>query len=135
MPTVKRRAIRDQSVKPNGEHLPDGIGGTITGGPAEPIDLMEILSRSARCVSRGGAVSGAAQSVDSGDETPADGGNGRDLGIALSDGSRITFASIAGPGVLREEDGRVFRQSGRNAGTGHGVRARFDVEAGLFADV
>jgi hypothetical protein len=138
MPTVKRRAIRDQSTKPNRDHLPDGIGGTITGGPMEPIDLMEILSRSARSVSRGGAVSGAAQTVDSetmdsGEEARADWINGQDLGIALSDGSRITFASIAA-GVLREEDGRVFRQSHRNAGVEHSVRGHSGADNQLFAD-
>ncbi len=106
MRTVKRRAIRDQLTKSGGEPLPDGIGGTITGGPMEPIDLLEILSRSVRCVTRGGAVSGAAHAV-AGDRGP--GSSGADLGIALSDGSRITFASLADPGVLREEDGRIVR--------------------------
>lgn len=134
MPIVKRRAIRDQSAKPNSDHLPDGIGGTITGGPVEPIDLMEILNRSARCASRGGAVSGAAHTVDSGEEAHADWGNGQDLGIALSDGSRITFASIAGPGVLKQEDGRVLRQSDRNAGAVYSVRGHSDAETRLSAD-
>jgi hypothetical protein len=32
-----------------------------------------------------------------------DGGNGR-RAIALSDGSRISFASVADPGALTEED-------------------------------
>lgn len=121
MPTIKQRAIRDRSTKANREHLPDGIGGTITGGPMEPIDLIEILDRSARCVSRGGAVSGAAQAVvASPGERLADGGY--DLGISLSDGSRITFASLAGTGVPREEDGRIFRGNGDRAvteGAGH----------------
>jgi hypothetical protein len=107
MRTVNRRATRDRLTTPNGEHLPDGIGGTITGGPMEPIDLMEILTRSALCVSRGGAVSGAAQVVASGAGERVDMGKRPDRGIALSDGSRITFASLADSGVLREEDGRL----------------------------
>jgi hypothetical protein len=102
MRTMKRRATRDQLTTRNGEHLPDGIGGTITGGPVVPIDLMEILNRSARCVTGSGAVSGAAQSAASG------GQDRRKLGVALSDGSRITFASLADTGILREEDARVF---------------------------
>jgi hypothetical protein len=120
MGMVKRRAIRDQLTRANREHLPDGVGGTITGGPMEPIDLMQILSRSARCVSRGGAVSGAAQTVVS---SPED-GRVQDLGIALSDGSRITFASLAGPGVLREEDGRIFRGRDTSAVTEDAGRTR-----------
>jgi hypothetical protein len=34
-PTMRltRRATRDQLTKLNNNHLPDGIGGTITGGP------------------------------------------------------------------------------------------------------
>jgi hypothetical protein len=141
MTMVRRRAIRDQSAKPNSEHLPDGVGGTVTGAPLEPINLMEILSRSERCSSRGGAVSGAAQTVDSGEETRPfwgygqdPGGYGKDLGIALSDGTRITFASIAGPGVLRLEDGRIALRNDRDDGTERGVSVRSDAEAPLFAD-
>ena len=112
MRTVKRRAIRDRLTTPNGEHLPDGIDGTITGGPMEPIDLMEILNRSALSVSRGGAVSGAAQVVASGAGERVDMGGRPDRGIALSDGSRITFATVADSGVFREEDGRLSAGDG-----------------------
>jgi hypothetical protein len=83
MRTVNRRAIRDQLTARNGEHLPGGIGGSITGGPVAPLDLMEILNRT-RCTSGGGAVSGAAQAVR-GEEVAS---------VALSDGSRIIFADV-----------------------------------------
>jgi hypothetical protein len=99
MRTVTRRATRDQLTKQHDDDLPDGIGGTITGGPTEPLDLIEILSRSARGASRVGAVSGAAQVVSS-----LGTNSGQNRGIALSDGSRITFASVADTGVLKDED-------------------------------
>jgi hypothetical protein len=84
----------------NHETLPDGVGGTVTGGPMRPMDLMEILSRGGAGTSRGGAVSGAAQVVTSALSARA----GRDEGIALSDGSRITFARVGDAGVMREEE-------------------------------
>jgi hypothetical protein len=66
----------------------------------EPIDLLAILERAAHGASRGGAVAGAAQGVAE--------GIGRtslaERGIALSDGSRICFASIADAGLFRDED-------------------------------
>ena len=92
---LTKRARRDQSTTPNNEDLRDGIGGTITGGQMETIGRLEILERGARGASRGGAVSGAAQIVA---DSP-----GRARGIALSDGSRICFASIADPGLLRDD--------------------------------
>jgi len=101
------RAARDQLARRNKDQLPDGIGGTITGGPMEPINLLEILERGARGVSRGGAVSGAAQVMVS-----SLGRSGaRDRGIALSDGSRISFASVADAGVLKEDDATVLRDN------------------------
>jgi hypothetical protein len=93
---MTRRATRDQLTKRNNEHLPAAIGGSITGGPMEPIGLMEILERGARSASRSGAVSGAAQVVASSLGRTG----GVDWDIALSDGSRISFASIADAGVL-----------------------------------
>jgi hypothetical protein len=74
--TTGRRPRRDAATRTS-DPQPDGLGGTITGGPVPPIDLMEILNR-------GGAVSGAAHVL----------GGGRDSGITLSDGSRISFASV-----------------------------------------
>jgi hypothetical protein len=97
---LTRHATRDQLTKPNNEHLPDGIGGTITGGAMEPIGLTDILERGARGASRGGAVSGAAQVVADGLGRSSLAGRG----IALSDGSRICFASIADVGLLHEDD-------------------------------
>jgi len=99
MRTMNRRAIRDQLTKQHGDQLPDGVGGTVTGGPREPIDLMAILAR-AHASSRGGAVSGAAQVVVSSigaGKVPA-------KGIALSDGSRISFTTIAEAGVYPDAD-------------------------------
>jgi hypothetical protein len=96
-----RRAVRDQVTKPNTEPLPDAFGDTITRRPVEPIGLLEILERAAHGASRGGAVSGAAQSV-------TEGIGSRSLaerGIALSDGSRICFASIADTRLFHEDDG------------------------------
>jgi hypothetical protein len=102
---LTRRATRDRVTKPNNEPLPDGIGGTITGGPMKPIGLLEFLERGAHGVSRGGAVSGAAQVVA--------GSIGRasqpERGIALSDGSRICFTSIADAGLLRDDDAPMAR--------------------------
>ena len=115
MRTMKSRAIRDRLARPGSEQLTDGIGGTVTGGPMEPIDLMELLQRACGA-SRGGAVSGAAQSMNSTsmNSTSMNSTGGRRAGpdhaIALSDGSRISFASVADAGVLRDEDARVFRR-------------------------
>jgi hypothetical protein len=104
---LNRRAARDQLTIQNNEHLPDGIGGTITGGLMEPIGPMEILERGARGASRGGAVSGAAQIVagSPGHSSQAE------RGIWLSDGSRICFASVAELGLYRDDDGPVARRA------------------------
>jgi len=93
---ANRRAIRDQLAKRNGS---ESAGETVTGGPIQPIDLMEVLSRGARDVSRGRAVSGAAQVVIS---SPGSGGSSR--AVALSDGSMISFARVGDIGVLKDED-------------------------------
>jgi hypothetical protein len=76
------------------------MGGTITGGPLRPIDLMEVLSRCGAGSSQGGAVSGAAQMVTSALDMSAS-HNG---GISLSDGSRITFARVGDAGVMRDDE-------------------------------
>jgi hypothetical protein len=59
--------------------------------------MLEIMERGARGTSRSGAVSGAAQVV-------ADSTSQLQRGIALSDGSRICFASIADAGLFRDDD-------------------------------
>ncbi len=100
MRTPARRATRDRLTARNNEILSDGVGGTITGGPVRPIDLMELLSRGGSGTSRGGAVSGAAQVVISTPETRTGGNDG----IALSDGSRITFARVGDAGVMRDDE-------------------------------
>lgn len=104
---LTRRATRDQVTKPNDEHLPDGIGGTITGGPMAPVGLLEILERAACGASRGGAVSGAAQVVADSLGRISQG----ERGIALSDGSRICFASIVDGGLFRDDDETMARGS------------------------
>ena len=96
MMRLTRRARRDQSTTPDNDDLRDGIGGTVAGGPMQPNGLLDILEHGARDASRGGAVSGAAQIVA---DSP-----GRARGIALSDGSRICFASIADAGLLRDDN-------------------------------
>jgi hypothetical protein len=98
---LNRRAMRDRVTKSTNEPLPDAIGGTITGGPMQPIALLEILERGAHWSSRGGAVAGAAQVV-AGNSGRA---NNTEWGIALSDGSRICFTSIADAGLVRDDDG------------------------------
>jgi len=114
---LTRRAMRNQLRKPNNEHLPDRTGGTIAGGPTKPIGPPEILERGEHGASRGGAVSGAAQAVaDSIGRTSQ-----ADRGIALSDGSRICFSSIADAGLLRYDEapmatgGQTPVQKERNA--------------------
>ena len=101
MRTMMKRATRDRLTQRHNDNLSDGIGGTITGGPMQPIHLIEFLERGAGCVTRGGAVSGAAQVVVGG---LSDTG-WRDRGIALSDGSRINFSSIADIDVLEDDAG------------------------------
>jgi hypothetical protein len=108
MRTVNRRMTRDQLNAQGGDVLPDGIGGTVTGGPMEPIDLMRILARDAEGPGRGGAVPGAAHVVVS---TLGIGG-ARSPAIALSDGSRISFASIADAGVFDDEAVRASEGAG-----------------------
>jgi hypothetical protein len=98
--TTGRKPRRDAATRTN-DPQSDGLGGTITGGPMPPLDLLEILDRGARPVSRGGAVSGAAHVMDGG----LGAGGRRDSGITLSDGSRISFASVE---TASEEDSRVL---------------------------
>lgn len=67
--------------------LPDGLGGTIAGGPARAIDLTALLRRPEAGVEAGlGAGLGAGAS---GREEPE-----QNEEFALSDGSRIIFASL-----------------------------------------
>jgi hypothetical protein len=64
----------------------------------QPIDLLAVLGRGMGGVSLGGAVSGAAQVSAS---SPG-AGSGKDPGVALSDGSRIIFASVDDARVLAD---------------------------------
>ena len=82
---------KERMNKRSGNGLADGSGGTIAGGSMQPLDLMALLTGDASVVSMGGAVSGAAQTM----QTTARAARGRDDGIALSDGSRIVFASVS----------------------------------------
>ena len=63
--------------------MPDGLGGTISGGPMAPFDLVERLGRGAPAPGMAGAVAGAGRvEMEQVDE------------IVLSDGSQIVFATI-----------------------------------------
>jgi hypothetical protein len=108
MRITTRSRPRGYPATRNGETLPDGVGGTITGGPMQAIDLLEILNRATRGVSRAGAVSGAAQVAVS---SPG-AGEGRDRDIALSDGSRISFASVEDRGARRDDSAGLFEARG-----------------------
>jgi hypothetical protein len=88
---TRRRALRGPGTKRPSVHLPDGVGGTITGGPVPIIDLSDILKRGAPEPAHDAAVPGAARMPEPGDRSARCGP--RD--VALSDGSRILFASMA----------------------------------------
>jgi hypothetical protein len=90
MHRVTRRAAHGQPTKRSPATLPEIVGGTITGGPMEPLDLMEILARGTRGASGSGAVPGAAHLM----AIVLSPVNGADRGVALSDGSRIVFSSV-----------------------------------------
>lgn len=91
MHKLARRTTRDQ-LKRDPQQPPSGVEPVVTGGPMRKLDLTEVLAR-------GGAVPGAAHIVLSSlDESAGERG-----GIALSDGSRISFASVADPRVMRED--------------------------------
>ena len=96
MHRVTRRGVSGHSTKRREGALPDGVGGTITGGPTEAIDLMEILNRSR--TARAGAVTGAAHLV----VVDAQKWVGADRDISLSDGSRILFRSVDDAVASRE---------------------------------
>jgi hypothetical protein len=64
----------------------------------EPIDLIALLKLGTLGLGRAGAVSGAAQLTD----TIAASRACEDPPIALSDGSRITFTSVADAGVYND---------------------------------
>jgi hypothetical protein len=97
MRTTTKGTLR-QAARRQSDHLADGVGGTITGGPMPKLNLIELLNRGGPA-SRGGAVSGAAQVVDSRTWS----GSGVEKGIALSDGSRISFASIEDRGIIKDD--------------------------------
>lgn len=70
--------------------MPDGVGGTITGGPVQPIDLMQVLDRAPRKPS----------SFQGSEQWTVTGRFDKDHAVALSDGSRIFFASMDDVRVL-----------------------------------
>lgn len=84
------KPLRRHAVRGGAGALPDGVGGTITGGPVQPIDLMQVLDRRPR---QPAPAFGAAKWAVTGrfDKNSA---------VALSDGSRIFFASIEDVRVL-----------------------------------
>ena len=94
---------RSRNNKAPGNALPDGSGGTIAGGSMKPLDLMELLTRG-----DGGRAGGASSGAKPGAISGAIGvaalrapvaGEGS---VALSDGSRIVFASFAGGDILAD---------------------------------
>lgn len=94
---MRGTTTRKRRLPPCSLGLPDGIGGTIAGGLMPAIDLG-FLTRRGPGVSLGGAVSGAAQVVAS--SSGARGG--QELGVSLTDGSRIIFSSLESPRKLME---------------------------------
>lgn len=90
MRTTTKPTSRDRLDRRNDDYFPHGISGTITGGPMQKLDLLEILNRGTRGVTRGGAVSGSAQMIVSKSVS-----GGLEKAVALSDGTRISFVSIA----------------------------------------
>jgi hypothetical protein len=72
------------------------VGG---GGERREIDLARIILRGENEAGRGGAVSGAAQAIRSSLAARI----AKNRGVSLSDGSRISFASIADVGVLEDD--------------------------------
>jgi hypothetical protein len=97
---LTRLATRNHLRRSNNEHLPDRSGRTIAGATMKLIGPLEILERGEHGISRGGALSGADQVVADSIGRPGQ----ADRGIALSDGSRICFTSIADAGLLRYDD-------------------------------
>ena len=81
-------------IAPTGDPGLARAPGTVGGGAHLAPRPATILSPDGRAVSRAGAVSGAAQ-------TMASRFRGLDRGVALSDGSRITFASVTDLELLR----------------------------------
>jgi hypothetical protein len=118
MPVTNKRAPRGRLPPRKRASLADGAVGTIAGPPMQPIELVGILQPGcagvSRGVSRGGAVSGAAQVA-----LPFLGGD-RDQAIALSDGSSISFASIVDTGFFGDDDVTVAAdaKSGRRRARG-----------------
>ena len=91
MRTIGTHATGGKSGKRNGVRLGASARGTIIGASLERIDLMTTPTLRSPDVSRGGAVSGAAQVMAMSSDFP----NSEERAIALSDGSSISFASIA----------------------------------------
>jgi hypothetical protein len=83
------------------DRCPDGAAATISGGAMTERGRRAVSAQSESGVSRGGAVSGAARAIVSVRGSRA----GRDRVVALSDGSRITFASIGDAGFSWDHDG------------------------------
>ena len=106
MPTRAPHATIHLLPPRNRDRLPDGIAGTVSGASAEMIDLASmrrlgshgVRHERSRGITRGGAVSGAARVTSS----SAGARGGGTWGIALSDGSEITFVSVADVCVLHE---------------------------------
>jgi hypothetical protein len=97
MRTIGTHATRGKSHKRNGDRPLPGVRETVNGAPLELIDLMTRPIPRLPDVSRGGAVSGAAQVMTMGSSLD----DGEERAVALSDGSSISFASIAALGLFK----------------------------------
>ena len=120
--TAATSQASDHPAARRGEERRDDGRGTVAAVSASPVP-MTYPDREARQVSRAGAASGAAQGfagrMAGGMATGAPDGNAhrptvRPAGhgeperwIALSDGSRISFGSIAGIGLLHDSQAPV----------------------------
>jgi hypothetical protein len=97
MRTTGTHPTCDKSGKANGDRLSAGAGGTIYGASLSRNDLMPMPIPHLPDVSRRDAVSGAAQAMAMGSGIE----NGEERAVALSDGSKISFASVAALGLFK----------------------------------
>lgn len=99
MPTIGTHATGGKSGKRNGARLGARVGRTINGASLDRVDMMATPIPWPPDVSRGGAVAGAAQVM----VMSSGFSNGEERAVALSDGSRSSFASIAALGLFKAD--------------------------------
>ena len=129
MRTTGTHPTCDKSGKANGDRLPAGAGGTIYGASLSRNDLMPMPIPHLPDVSRrGGAVSGAAQAMAMGSGIE----NGEERAVALSDGSKISFASVAALGLFEDAINFAFLAgpADRRSTRAHGQKPCYLIVAG-----